>query len=45
MDDTASGGHELEIAGMDRAGVSGEIFMVDGALEEVGDCLLPTGFC
>lgn len=40
MHDAAIGGHELEVAGVDGAGVAGEVFMVDGASEEVGYCFL-----
>jgi hypothetical protein len=29
-------GHELQVAGFDGAGVAGEVFVVDAALEEVG---------
>ena len=36
-----SGCHELQVAGADGALVSGEVFMVDRAGEEVGYCFLP----
>lgn len=42
MDDAAAGGHELEVAGVDGALVAGEVFVVDGAREEVCDCFLAT---
>ena len=38
--DAAAGGHELEVAGVDGAFVAGEVFVVDGAAEEICDCLL-----
>lgn len=40
VDDAAAGGHELEVAGVDGAFVAGEVFVVDGAAEEVGYCFL-----
>lgn len=42
VDDAASGGHELEIAFVDCAFVASEVFVVDGAVEEVGYCFLAT---
>lgn len=42
MDDSAAGGHELEIAFVDCTFVAGEVFVVDGAFEEVGYCFLTT---
>jgi hypothetical protein len=36
----APGGHELQVAGVEAPRVAGEIFVVDAALEEVGDGLL-----
>lgn len=40
MHDPSACGHELQIAGLDGAGVSGEILVVDGAGEDVGYCFL-----
>ena len=37
---SAAGRHELQVAGTYRAGVAGEIFVVDATLEEVGYCFL-----
>lgn len=42
MHDSAAGGHELKITGVNGAGVSGEVFMVDGASEEVSYSFLAT---
>lgn len=41
--DPATGGHELQVALVYGAAVAGEIFVVDGAREEVGDCFLAAG--
>jgi len=38
--DSTAGCHELEVAGVDGAFVAGEVFVVDGAAEEVGYCFL-----
>ena len=38
--DALSRCHELEIPGVDGACVAGEVFVVDGAAEEVGYCFL-----
>ena len=40
--DPPAGSHELEVTGFDGAGVAGEVFVVDGAVEHVGDCFLAT---
>jgi hypothetical protein len=39
--DAPARGHELQVAGFDGPGVAGEVFVVDGAGEEVGDGFLP----
>lgn len=40
VDDSLASSHELKVTGMDGALVTGEIFMVNAALEEIGDGLL-----
>lgn len=40
MNDATAGSHELKIASIDSAFVTGEVFVVDGAAEEVSDCFL-----
>lgn len=40
--DSAAGGHELKVTGVDGAGVAGEVFVVDGASEEVSYRFLAT---
>jgi uncharacterized protein (UPF0179 family) len=40
MNYASSGCHELKIAGPNGAAGAGEVFVVHGAFEEVGDCLL-----
>lgn len=42
VDDAATGGHELEVAGVEGAGVACEVFVVDDSVEEICDCLLTT---
>ena len=42
MHNAATGRHELEIALLDSAFVACEVFVVDGARQEVCDGLLPT---
>lgn len=40
MHDPPARGHELQVPGVDGAGVAGEVLVVDGAGEEVGDGFL-----
>ena len=40
MNNATAGSHELEVTSVDGAFVAGEVFVVDGAAEEICDCLL-----
>lgn len=40
MDYTSTGGHELEVTGLDGAFVACEVFMIDSAVEEISDRFL-----
>lgn len=42
MNNATAGSHELEVTSVDGAFVAGEVFMIDGAAEEISDCFLAT---
>lgn len=44
MDNATTSGHKLEVTLVDCALVAREVFVVDGTLEEVGNCFLATAW-